>query len=89
MKLNPNQKKVVIASLLVLALFYWFQLRPSQIKKTCARQSQLTAHQMYLQELEKYPTSNKKEIERVRTEGIFLNEQYDGIYKQCLSSKGL
>jgi hypothetical protein len=89
MKLNPNHKKVVFVAVLAIALFYWFQIRPSQIKKACAKQSSLSAHQMYLQELEKYPTLNKKEIERVKNEGIFLTEQYEGIYRQCLSSKGL
>lgn len=33
--LTTNQKLVIVGLLLFVGMFYWFQIRPSQIRKKC------------------------------------------------------
>ena len=73
-----NKKFILIISLIVIILglaFYWFQLRPNQIKKDCSR---------FLTGLPSRAPSNSGG--RLTAIGSNSGEE---AYKKCLSENGL
>lgn len=74
------QKLIGISALIILTfsffLFYWFQIRPSQIKAKCAIQAKDTAI-----DLSKYPNPMVNKFN--------FTKKYEEFYKICLHVKGL
>lgn len=64
---------IVILALVLIALFYWFQWRPSEIRKDCVR---------YANEHVKVETGSKEiDIDK------FIKAN-DFVYKDCLKARG-
>lgn len=80
-----NSKIFIIVILLVGGLaFFWFAIRPSQIKKACIQKAQAETGQPQAQgsfDVEKF-------LER---KGLGSDKQklIDDVYKNCLREKGL
>ncbi len=74
-----NKKYIILLALLLIVVFYWFELRPAQIRKGCLAEVRGAAVRSYSDEVE--PDRNKREILQER----FINEEY----KSCLHEKGL
>lgn len=80
-------KYIIIIMLLILGLgFYWYELRPGQIKKECegiatedARKSLKTKVELGADEL--YKVAAEKDL--------FLKDDYKSYYEHCLSRNGL
>lgn len=74
---------VSIFALLLTGLFYWYEYRPSSIRKLCVNQSYEEAHYIAMQTRGRQLT--KKQID----EGWYYYDDYDFVYRQCLSRNGL
>lgn len=61
---------------MILAAFYWYQLRPMSIYKECHKSAISSAIKI------------GKEREDVK-EGWYLRDDYESEYQECLRSKGL
>ena len=72
---------LAISTIFVVSAFYWFEWRPTQIKKECNISSIKNAQDFYKT---KY-SYEKQEIEK----GYYLVDNYESYYKQCLREKGL
>ncbi len=71
-------KFIILIVILILGFaFYWFEWRPSSIKKDCYNEAKEKA-------IEKFTNSNLE-----RLSGKFTKEDYDAYYKWCLEQKGL
>lgn len=82
-----NCWKVVLLIFLVgLGLFYWFQARPSQICSACHQEAVNTAIELLRKKSELEDVSK---YEEVAEKGIYLKDDYDYAYKQCLRKKGI
>ncbi len=83
LKVNKTTK-IIIAVIMVLGLlFYWYEYRPSQIKKECFKEAGEKAEELLKTKAElsgKY----KEEAER----GLFFKDDFEQYYKNCLRKKG-
>ncbi|MDO8604820.1 MAG: hypothetical protein Q7K40_05525 [bacterium] len=72
---------IIIIALIILAFsFYWFETRPSLIKKDCYNEAKESA-------VEK---AKKEDLKNgLAAEGGFMEGDYNSYYKWCLQSKGL
>ncbi len=69
----------IIGVLVLFAAFYWYQLRPTNIRSNCALDSSRRAF------LEDSNKTEAKGVERVRIE----NETFETYYLLCVRSQGL
>lgn len=75
-----NNRKLIITILLILIVgssFYWFQFRPSKIYSNCHKASEKLAKISY------------KNDHPYNEDGVYLKDDYEFIYKQCLRLKGI
>ncbi|OGD90299.1 hypothetical protein A2W45_04095 [Candidatus Curtissbacteria bacterium RIFCSPHIGHO2_12_41_11] len=78
--LNDN-KIIVVIIVLVIAWFYWFQLRPASIRSSCMKISrENTALLGTTDSFEQLEWSKKIEVQ---------NETMEKAYQRCLHDKGL
>lgn len=77
---------IILTSILILGLFYWYQFRPSQIRKKCSEISKEKAGEKlkWLGE----ETKDETYIKASR-EGKYQMDDYEFIYNQCLHDEGL
>ncbi|MFA7385802.1 MAG: hypothetical protein WCZ99_02570 [Candidatus Paceibacterota bacterium] len=76
MDIIKKYKELFIIGLIILGLaFYWYEYRPSQIKKECFNKARDFRIEV-----------NNKDIS-ISFED--LNKRYDFIYKNCLRAEGL
>lgn len=74
-KITNTQKLTVVSFLILFSLFYWFQIRPSQIKKNCYTSAlNASASQM------KYVIQKSYQMQQ---------KLYDDDYRSCLQAAGL
>lgn len=73
--ITNNQKLIGVVILILIALFYWFQIRPSQIRSSCAFGAQGTIK--YLSE------------HNPRVNVSYFENKYNEYYQICLHQKGL
>ena len=66
---------IFLSIILVLGLFYWFQIRPAQITARCTQIAQDSAKNNALQYL--------------KDQGKFKRGDYEFYYSTCLNEKGL
>lgn len=81
-----------IAVLLVAAsAFYWYEWRPSHIKKECSKEAEVEARDLLKHKFELAPdySADKDYFYKVQQHGLFLNDDYENRYKRCLGEKGL
>lgn len=87
-KIKEYKGIIIIVLILILGAFYWFQLRPNQIRKECMKMAQQGI------------TSNSKETEESFQVGSFVDkyqakqgllsgEKINELYLICLRAKGL
>ena len=77
-----KQWKVILIIISIgMGLFYWYQIRPSQIYSACHTIATKKAQSTFA---ERYPYEKEK-IER----GWYLQYDYEVYYKQCLRLKGV
>jgi len=76
-------KKIYINTIILITItsfsFYWFQLRPSNIRKNCAQESTESAV-LSTQNYEQIDTLKRQEKQSQLT---------DTFYKQCIKGQGL
>lgn len=84
---------IIFVSLIFLSgLFYWFQWRPSEIRKNCVTQAKDQAKEKYAStqlSAEDQETFNKLFDKPAPTGQSFLKKDYDVYYEICLTENGL
>lgn len=83
---------LICIGIFVLGWFYWFQYRPSDIRKTCHQESI-----QHAQDLLKKKAKLQYELEIAGVnyyqegakENLYYEEDYQNLYKDCLHAKGL
>lgn len=85
-KLSRNTLMAIVILLFVVGLFYWFQYRPSKIRSSCVEEASQEAKEL-LTTKAKLPGGEEYEEASVRN--LFLEDDYDFYYLNCLNSKGL
>ena len=76
--LKPRVIGITIGVLVVVFVFYWFQLRPSQIRSQCVTESKTKSIDL------------KNKLEPNATfKDVFYTETYDNYFDRCLNEKGL
>ena len=82
-----NSWKIVILIILIGAgLFYWYQVRPARIYSYCHWEAEESAREILKKKVEiEYNPTYLKAIE----EGMYLKDDYESQYKQCLREKGI
>ena len=73
-KLKEYKEIIIIVLVLIVGAFYWFQLRPTNIRKECYKDT-------YIDATDKISELDKKY-------GIY-DERNERDYEKCLKSKGL
>lgn len=95
--------KIVFIILIIIGSFYWWELRPSQIKSTCAEWALIRAKAIengYIDSFYKNnPNTNVNEVTRYlskkyKTDSIlrlseYNEKQYDDAYSRCLHEHGI
>ena len=67
-----------VSILLIASWFYWFQLRPSQIRSQCVTESKTKSIDL------------KNKLEPNATfKDVFYTKTYDNYFDRCLNEKGL
>lgn len=80
-----SKNKLLLIILAVLALiFYWYEVRPSQIRQSCDISATESA-QSLLKTKAELSSAYKELVEK----DLYLKDDYASIYSKCLSSKGL
>jgi len=75
---------IVLAVIVLGGTFYWYEYRPSQIKKECFTTAQEKAKKLLKTKAE-LSSEYKEEVER----DLYLKDDLDFYYKNCLRKKGL
>jgi len=76
-RINKNKNTIIITTIilvLIMGIFYWFELRPSNIKKGCA----IWAIDKAINQYGNYGDSKK-----------YQPAVYDDYFERCLREKGL
>jgi len=80
-----NQWKVILILLLIgSGLFYWYEWRPSQIRKECAKIATEVAI-----ELMKTKAKISDRYKQFAEKDLFLKDDMETYYKECLRRRGL
>lgn len=74
--------KIIV--IILILLFFWFQVRPSLIRSFCSDQSNTKA-----QELAKVKFYNTVIYGTIESHKLLLKEDYNWFYQKCLGEKGL
>jgi hypothetical protein len=78
---------ICVTILLILGvLFYWYEYRPSVIRKECVSEAESWAMNQYKTEANLQPTEySDKRVQQ----GMYLQDVYEDGYKKCLREHGL
>ena len=82
--LKENWFKAIIIFMVVLivtGLFYWYEWRPSEIRKNCNGQVLNKIHDTY----KNHPNTMEGFVLEQKT----IDDDYESLYKQCLRENGL
>ncbi len=77
---------IILVSIVVILLFYWYQIRPSIIRHECSNIAIKSAQQIYVDAYNS--TGNANDCYEAQ-HGYFDTRTYDDYYKICLTNKGL
>ena len=85
-KSSRSIKYLILIGLVIIAgCFYWFQLRPSAIRKECNEQAILIERDHTV-----VSTLGREEIDRGKPWfSITKGFEYQTVYDQCLKNKGI
>jgi len=79
-------KLIIIFTLLLAGWFYWFQFRPSQIRKDCVEIAKDGAKRLAeTQAKDPWEFDYQKAVKK----GLFKTGDYDRYYQRCLNEHGL
>jgi hypothetical protein len=84
MKINISIMYLVIFVLSFSTLFYWFEVRPSNIRRDCSASSIESAIQNA-----KDKSSVSEAYKQVADKGMYNKDDYTFLYNSCLSANGL
>ena len=85
-KLKEYKEIIIIVLVLIVGAFYWFQLRPIQIRKKCM----ILAQQGISPTIKDDSFGENSAIDKYRAEkGILSSERINKLYFLCLKAKGL
>lgn len=93
--MNKKLTYTLITGILILGmgLFYWYEWRPSEIRKKCVEIAKKEAiESLYLKaELltDKGNYLESKEYREIADKDMFLKDDYSAKYDMCLKEKGL
>lgn len=88
MRKGKNFDFLILISIIILIFsFYWFKLRPQQIRKYCSSQARIGAQNKCKQKARLNPDS--KSLQDRAKEDFFLREDYEYCYELCLKQRGL
>lgn len=79
-----KQKLILSVLLIVIGLFFWFQIRPAQIYSKCNRQAQEDAI-----EIAKNRAEDSDYYKEMAEKGFYITRDYDSAYTKCLRRKGI
>ena len=81
-----NRKYLTIGILILLAIgfFYWFEIRPSQIREACHKEATKEAKETFKTKAE-FNASYRDFAEK----DMYIKDDYREGYNACLQSKGL
>lgn len=83
LELDMNKKLIIYGIVVLVVVFYWFQLRPSQIRKNCMTMAQKGIR------VGKEQTQGF-DSDKFRAERGYLSEgRTDQLYLSCLRIRGL
>lgn len=84
---KTTNKLIVSAFIIFSILFYWFQIRPSQIKSGCTEQAKEEARSSLRKKagMDPFNSEYKKAVEQ----NMYLKKDNEDFYQDCLHSKGL
>lgn len=74
---------------LIGAGFYWYEYRPSQIRKECTKTAETVAQDSLKSKIEMAPSYQKEELENAASKGMYMKDDYNSAYQNCLAGKGL
>jgi hypothetical protein len=82
---------VWVGLVLLTGWFYWFEWRPTAIKKVCNTQAEGKAEDLVRKkyEIAKDYTPQKDSYYRIMNKRLFLMDDYEEYYKSCLRERGL
>lgn len=86
---------LIVVTLIITALaggaFYWYEWRPSNIKKACNIQAEDKARELMKVKYEtaKDYTPQKDVYYQSMNRGLFLKDDYEQYYKNCLRENGI
>lgn len=77
---------ITVVSLIIGFSFYWFQYRPSEIRKECTSTAKDSATALFKS---KADLANDSHLREAAQKSLYLQNDYNVIYSQCLSEHGL
>ena len=83
--------KILTVLLLILGsfLFYWFQIRPSNIRNECVKNAEIRAVKITKLRLELEPGELDEYDKNIIQNKLFKEDDYKDFYQVCLNEKGL
>jgi len=84
------KKTIIISSILVIlilgAAFYWFQLRPTQVRKNCYTEAKEKAISLLGKKVADQPSQYS---DMAKIGNYFLKDDFQFLYQNCLKKYGL
>ncbi len=80
---------LILGTILVIGSFYWFQWRPSNIRKHCYNWSIERAREAAKLRLDIAPGEPSEFDEIIKREGFYNKDDKENYYKDCLQKEGL
>jgi hypothetical protein len=81
-----SNKLIGVVAFLFIALFYLFQIRPSNIKKECSVKAVEAAQNLIKTRAEIY--YQDYDLTQSASKDLFYKKDYDSYYSRCLDQKG-
>lgn len=94
-------KVLIVVVLMIVGWFYWFQLRPSEIRKNCAKESVDKARSLVTSNYQKILdecqsnqyrsdcNTEKNNLSYQQRDPRYKQEGYESYYSRCLQERGL
>ena len=80
-----NKSLVIVGLLIVVSLFYWFELRPANIRKDCAREALESSVQRYTY----YQHENTIHVPNTAKRAELQEKAEAVMYQNCINGAGL
>lgn len=85
-----HNKKVLALCCVGVFLFYWFEIRPVQIYRSCLVQSSVDARKLLASKAEMTKGTDKgKAYQGLVDRGMYLRDDYESFMQKCLMFYGM